>query len=264
MSVRAVTRPAGTRRRSRLRWEIGIVLGLSLGASAVYSVVAIIARLTAETPLSKQTATLNPSQSTREWLDFTYQVLGVVFDLVPVLLVLYLLWMPGRSSFRRLGFDASRPGKDLAAAGGLLLLIGIPGIGLYLAGRALGLTVAVVAAPPHEYWWSIPVLILSALRSALTEELIVVGYLFTRLAELGWSKWRIILSSAVLRGSYHLYQGIGPFVGNVAMGVVFGWCYARWGRTVPLVVTHWMLDIISFVGYPLALAWWPALFAPAS
>ncbi|RNE63822.1 CPBP family intramembrane glutamic endopeptidase [Cryobacterium tepidiphilum] len=264
MSVEASTLPSGIGRRSRAWWEIGIVLGLSLGASAVYSVVAIIARLTAETPLAKQSATLNPSQSPREWLDLTYQLLGVVFDLAPVLLVLYLLWLPGRNAFRRLGFDASRPGKDLATAGGLLLLIGIPGIGLYLAGRALGLTVAVVAAPLPEYWWSIPVLILSALRAALTEELIVVGYLFTRLAELGWPKWRIIVASAVLRGSYHLYQGIGPFVGNVAMGVVFGWCYARWGRTVPLVVTHWMLDIISFVGYPLALAWWPALFAPAS
>jgi len=250
--------------RSRLRWEVAIVLGLSLGASAVYSIVAIIARLTAETPLAQQSATLNPSQSSREWLDLTYQLLGVVFDLVPVLLVLYLLWLPGQNAFRRLGFDATRPGRDLAGAGALLLVIGIPGIGLYLAGRALGVTVAVVAAPPHEYWWSIPVLILSALRAALTEELIVIGYLFTRLAELGWSKWRIILAAAVLRGSYHLYQGIGPFVGNVAMGVVFGWCYARWGRTVPLVITHWMLDIISFVGYPLALAWWPSLFAPAS
>jgi membrane protease YdiL (CAAX protease family) len=264
MSVRAVARPVGTRRRTRLLWEIAIVLGLSLGASAVYAIVALIAMLTEKTPLGDQSTALNPSQSPREWLDLTYQLLGVAFGLVPVLLVLFLLWRPGRSAFARLGFDAERPLWDLRAAGGLLLLIGIPGIGLYLAGRALGITVGVIASPPHEYWWSIPVLILAALRAALTEELIVVGYLFTRLAELGWSKWRIILSSAVLRGSYHLYQGIGPFIGNAAMGVVFGWCYARWGRTVPLVVTHWMLDIISFVGYPLALASWPALFAPAS
>jgi len=116
-----------------------------------------------------------------------------------------------------------------------------------------------VPAPIDTFWWTIPILVLSALRAALLEEIIVVGYLFTRLRQLGWSRWSIIVSSAVLRGSYHLYQGIGPFFGNVAMGIVFGWCYDRWGRTMPLVVTHWLLDILSFVGYPLALLWFPTL-----
>jgi uncharacterized protein len=254
----------GRAARTRAWWEITIVLGLSLGASAVYSIVSIIARLTAGTPLSNQSATLNASQSSREWLDFSYQFLGIFFELFAVALVIFLLWQPGRSAFTRLGFDFTRPRRDVLGGIGLLLVIGIPGLGLYLAGRALGLTVAVVASPLDSHWWTIPILVLSALRSALSEELIVVGYLFTRLGELGWSKWRIILSAAVLRGSYHLYQGIGPFFGNVAMGVVFGWCYTRWGRTAPLVVAHWILDIVSFVGYPLALAWWPSLLAPAS
>ncbi|MFC5929517.1 CPBP family intramembrane glutamic endopeptidase [Cryobacterium melibiosiphilum] len=245
-------------------WEVGIVLGLSLGASAVYSIVSIIARLTDVTPLADQSATLNGSQSPREWLDFTYQFLGIVFGVFAVALVLFLLWRPGQSAFRRIGFDFTRPGKDVLGGVGLLLLIGIPGLGLYLAGRAFGFTVAVVPSPIDAFWWTIPILVLAALRAALLEEIIVVGYLFTRLRELGWSRWAIILSSATLRGSYHLYQGIGPFFGNVVMGVVFGWCYERWGRTMPLVVTHWLLDILSFVGYPLALAWFPGLLAPAS
>lgn len=249
--------------RTRLWWEIAIVLGLSLGASAVYSIVAILARLTENTPLSQQSATLNGSQSPREWLDLTYQFLEIFFGLFVVALVLYLLWRPGQSAFARLGADFTRPGRDVLDGVGLLLAIGIPGLGLYLAGRALGITVAVVASPLETYWWTIPILVLSALRSALSEEIIVVGYLFTRLGELGWPRWQIILSSAVLRGSYHLYQGIGPFVGNAVMGVVFGWCYARWGRTAPLILAHWILDIVSFVGYPLAVAWWPHLLAPA-
>ena len=250
--------------RTRLRWEIVIVLGLSLGASAVYSVVSIISRLTAEVALSDQSATINGSQSTREWLDFTYQFLGIVFALFPVALVLYLLWQPGRSSFRLLGVDFTEPKRDLLRGGALLLIIGIPGLGLYLAGRALGFTVAVVPSPLDTFWWTVPILIFSAIRSALSEELIVVGYLFTRLRELGWNTWTIIISAALLRGSYHLYQGIGPFVGNVLMGVVFGWCYLRWGRVMPLVIAHWVLDIVSFVGYPLAVLWWPALLTPTT
>ena len=248
--------------RRRVWAEIGIVLGLSLGASAIYSIVAILNRLTQDVPISKQTATLNESLSPRPIFDLVYQLLGIAFDLVPVLLVLYLLWQPGRSAFRRLGFDASRPARDLGA--GLLLTasIGIPGIGLYLVGRAIGITPGIVTSGLGEYWWTIPVLILSALRSALQEELIVVGYLFTRLREAGYGRWPVILGSAALRGSYHLYQGVGSFAGNFVMGVVFGWVYEKWGRTTPLVIAHWILDIASFVGYALVVAWFPALFAP--
>ena len=45
------------------------------------------------------------------------------------------------------------------------------------------------------------------------------------------------------------------------MGIVFGWAYQRWGRVMPLVIAHTLIDVIAFVGYPLAAAWWPGLFA---
>lgn len=246
--------------RSRLWWEVAIVLGLSLGQSAVYSVISIVAALTAPVALGDQTTALNPAQSTREWLDFTYQLAGILFALVPVALALWLLWEPSVSAFRRIGFDLRRPGRD--AAGGVLLLavIGIPGIALYAVGRLLGITVEVQAAPLDGYWWTIPMLVLSALRSAAEEEVIVVGYLFDRLRRIGWHDWWIIAASALLRGTYHLYQGFGSFIGNAVMGVVFGWCYKRWGRVMPLVAAHLLLDVISFVGYPLAKAWWPGVF----
>jgi membrane protease YdiL (CAAX protease family) len=108
------------------------------------------------------------------------------------------------------------------------------------------------------------VLVLSALKAALGEELIVVAYLFDRLRRLGVGPITIVISSALLRGSYHLYQGFGGFLGNVVMGLVFGWVYTRWRRSLPLVIAHWVLDIVSFVGYPLAAALWPAFFAAAT
>ncbi|MCD1571912.1 CPBP family intramembrane glutamic endopeptidase [Agromyces mediolanus] len=245
----------------RMRVELAIVLGLSLGASAVYSIVSIVARVTDTTPLSEQSAAINQSRSSREWLDFTYQFLDVFFGLFVVALALYLLWRPGRSPFRRIGFDFTRPGRDAASGLALVAAIGIPGLALYAAGRAMGITVAVVPAPLDTHWWTVPILVLAAMKAALTEEIIVVGYLFTRLRELGVGPWATIVSSALLRGTYHLYQGFGPFAGNVAMGLVFGWCYVRWGRTMPLVIAHWVLDMAAFIGYPLALAWWPGLFA---
>lgn len=236
------------------------MLGLSLGQSAVYSVVALANRLTQEVPLAQQTATLNPSRSEREIFDLIYQLLSIGFALVPVLLVCFLLWSPRRPHLSRLGIDGSRPGRDVLWGVGLALAIGIPGIGVYLGGRALGLAVAVNPAGLDAYWWTVPVLLLSALRAALQEEVIVLGYLFARLGDLAWGRWTIILSAAVLRGSYHLYQGVGAFVGNVAMGVLFGWIYSRTKRVLPFVIAHLVIDAAIFVGYPWAAATFPHLF----
>ena len=120
-----------------------------------------------------------------------------------------------------------------------------------------------VASPLDAAWWTVPLLLLAAVRAGLTEEVIFIAYLFDRLRRLGWSWWAIILSTAALRGAYHAYQGVGAIVGNFVMGVVFGWCYRRWGRVMPLVIAHTLLDIVAFVGYPLAAALWPGVFAPA-
>ncbi|WP_188508733.1 CPBP family intramembrane glutamic endopeptidase [Conyzicola nivalis] len=214
--------------------------------------------------LADQTATLNTSLSERPAFDLIYQVLAVVFDLVPVALVVFLLWQSGRPHLGRLGIDSTRVRRDGLAGLGLAAAIGIPGIAVYLGGRALGISVDVVPTALDAYWWTVPVLLLSALRAALTEEVIVVGYLYARLGDLGWGRWKIIIGTALLRGSYHLYQGFGAFIGNFAMGIAFGWLYTRYGRLLPLVVAHFLLDAAVFVGYPWAAATFPALFGPSS
>ena len=252
------TLPVGGRRRIRI--EILIVLGLSLGASAVYSVVAIVNRLSQQKALSQQTATLNGSLSPRPVFDLIYQLLGIFFDLVPVALVAFLLWQVAKPHLGRLGIDGRQPWRDAASGVSLAILIGVPGILLYLAGRELGITVHVVPTALSAYWWTVPVLVLSAVRAGLTEEVIVIGYLFARLSEVGWGKWQIILASAILRGSYHLYQGFGAFAGNLAMGLLFGWLYTRYGRVLPFVVAHFVIDTATFVGYPWAASAFPGLF----
>ncbi|NNC11219.1 CPBP family intramembrane metalloprotease [Planctomonas sp. JC2975] len=246
--------------RTKLWWEVAIVLGLSLGQSAVYSILTIVQRLAAPTPLKDQSAEVNQSQSPTPWLDFTYQALDIVFALMAVALVIYLLWRPQQTGFRRIGLDWSRPWRDLGSGALLFAVIGVPGLGFYALSRVFGITVSVGTWPDPSYWWTAGMLLLSAVRAALQEEVIMIGYLFARLKQLGWNSWWVIIASALVRGSYHLYQGIGPFFGNAVMGVVFGWCYRRWGRTAPLVVAHSLLDIVSFIGYPIAVALWPGVF----
>lgn len=249
--------------RARLWWEIGIVLAITVGQSALYSVLSLVRASLRTTPIGQQQTQLNPNRDAEILWNVLYQFLGIVFGLALVAMVVYLMWEPGQNALRRIGLDFSRFGGDFGRGILLAAVIGIPGLGLYAISRLLGLNVAVVASPLDAAWWTVPLLLLAAVRAGLTEEVIFIAYLFDRLRRLGWSWWAIILSTAALRGAYHAYQGVGAIVGNVVMGVVFGWCYKRWGRVMPLVIAHTLLDIVAFVGYPLAAALWPGVFAPA-
>lgn len=231
--------------------EIWIVLGLSLGASGVYALVSLIRKATLPGGIGEQTATLNSTQDNREVFDFVYQVLGIGFALVPVALVLYLLSLdPVREPVtRRLGLDRSRWRFDAVSGFGLFALIGIPGLAFYFVGRAFGITAEIIPTPDIEHWWTIPVLILAAVQNAVLEEVVVIGYLMTRLRQMSWGVPATIVAAAALRGSYHLYQGVGPGLGNFVMGLVFGYWFHRTRRVMPLVVAHTLLDVVAFVGY---------------
>ena len=235
--------------RRLVKVEIALVLLLSLGQSAVYAIVSLTAKLTAGKPLSQQAAVLNASQSPRPYLDLTYQLLGIFFALIPVALALYLLIRDHYDPWRGLGLTAERPGFDLGWGALLAAGIGLPGLLLVYVAKVLGLNAQIVPAALQPVWWAIPVLILSALQNAILEEVIVVGYLITRLRQLSLSPVALIAFSAVLRGSYHLYQGFGAFVGNAVMGVVFALFFLRTKRVMPLIVAHSLLDIVAFVGY---------------
>lgn len=245
--------------RRRLLSEIGIVLGLSLGMSALYSIVSISVRLSREQALSEQTTTINRSLSEFQWADVAYQLLGIASSLVPVALVVFLLWQSTQPRLGALGLDATMLGKDSLTGFGLAALIGIPGLGLYLLGRELDLTVTVVPTALNEYWWTVPMLIALALRAGILEEVIAVGYLFNRLRALGVSVGGIIVIQSLLRATYHLYQGFGAFVGNFVMGLVFGYFFAKTGRLAPLIVAHTLIDIVAFVGYPLGVILMPGI-----
>jgi uncharacterized protein len=255
--------PVSREVRPRLIWEVCLVLAVTVGQSALYSVLSLIRASLRTTPISDQETQLNPTVDAEAVWNVVYQFLGIFFSLALVGLVVYLLWEPGQNALRRIGLDFRRFGSDLGRGVLLVLVIGIPGLALYVVGRMLGITVTVVASPLDAAWYTVPLLVLSALRAGLTEEIIFIGYLFDRLRRLGWGWWTIILATAALRGAYHAYQGVGAIAGNFAMGVVFGWCYRRWGRIMPLVIAHTLIDTFAFVGYPLAVAWFPGVFAPA-
>lgn len=232
--------------------ETWLVLGVSLGASAIWSALSLIRKLTAQVSLSQQTTAMNSSVTPdRPWLDLAYQLVGIALALVPVALALHLLSRDEVRARFTIGWDWTQPARDLLRGLGLAALVGIPGLALYAVARALDLNTTIAAANLGGAWWTVPVLVLAAAQNAILEEVVMIGYLFTRWSQAGWSTTRIMVSSALIRGSYHLYQGFGGFVGNVIMGLLFGWIYTRTKRVGPLVVAHTILDVVAFVGYTL-------------
>ncbi|WP_234018554.1 MULTISPECIES: CPBP family intramembrane glutamic endopeptidase [unclassified Streptomyces] len=234
-----------------LRSETLLVLALSLGASALSALISFVGSLTKPGGLKDQAATLVGSQAPgRPWLDLSWQLFGVATALVPVALVAHLLAREG-TGMPVIGFDLRRPRTDLLRGAALAAAIGGTGLLFYLGARASGFNLTVVPESLPDVWWKIPVLIASAIQNAVLEEVVVVGYLLRRLGQLGWTPVGALVASSVLRGSYHLYQGIGGLIGNMAMGVVFVLLYRRWGRVGPLVAAHGLIDIVAFVGYAL-------------
>ena len=244
-----------------LRWEIVAVFAVSLGASGIYALVQYIGSLTAQQAISKQAVVVHGTLAPgRPLLDLFLQLTNITLSLAPVLLVLYLLARGGEGP-KTIGLDASQPGQDAAWGALLAAVIGGAGLGLYLIAFHAGVELNVVAENLPDVWWRFPVLVLSAAQNGIYEEVIVVGYLLSRLDKLGVKPGWAIAISATIRGSYHLYQGIGAFFGNAAMGVIFALFYRRYGRVTPLIIAHTLIDAVTFVGYALLaghVSWLPA------
>jgi membrane protease YdiL (CAAX protease family) len=241
--------------------EVVVVFAVSLGASGLFALIRFLGDLAEKTPLSEQKAVVVGSFAPDQpWLDLSLQLAAILTSLAPVALVVYLLYRSGESLIS-IGVDLSRFGRDFGWGCVLAAAIGGSGLVLYLAAHAAGVNLTVVAADLPDVWWRIPIEILSAVQNGLLEEVLVVGYLLHRLDQMGCAPRTALATSAVLRGSYHLYQGLGGFFGNAVMGVIFGWLYQRWHRTTPLVVAHSIIDAVAFVGYTLLVGhvgWLPS------
>ncbi len=218
--------------------EILVVLAVSVLASAASAILSLF-----EAPI-KGTVVAAASQNPL----FARQLLDFVFGLAPVALVIHLLHRDG-ATVGSIGFRWDDGRRDIARGLALFAVVGLAGLGIYLAAVCLGVNRFVVPAPPPGHWWTYPAVVMNASGAAFLEEVVVLAYLITRLRQLAWSPLAIILASALLRASYHLYQGWGGFLGNLLMGALFAVLFLKWRRAWPFVITHFLLDAAAAVGW---------------
>ncbi|GAD84968.1 CPBP family intramembrane glutamic endopeptidase [Nocardia asteroides] len=247
MRVEPPDTPLSERERFGLRVEIVIVLLVTFGLSGISAALSLLDSALSPGGVGGRTVALNASRSDNSLLDMLFQLVGITRLLAWAALGLYLLWRSGIGP-RLIGL--ARIGRtDVLAGLVLAAVIGLPGLALYLAAHAFGVSVTIVPSSLTEHWWRLPVLILSACANSVAEEVLVVGYLITRLRRLGWSENGSLAASALLRGSYHLYQGLGGGLGNIVMGVIFARYWQRTNRLWPLILAHATIDAVAYLGY---------------
>jgi membrane protease YdiL (CAAX protease family) len=245
--------PDATPVRQRHGLELLAVLGVSFGMSGIYALLSFVRSQVvinqgagfsgvATAPIESGTKTAY------QWLDVLDHLADILHGILPAFLALVLLARSPAGRGLGIGFDRLR-GRELAQGAGFALLIGVPGLALVYVARKLGLNAELVVVSFPQVWYRIPVLVLDAFQDGAAEEIIVCAYVLTRLRQMGWTNSRALAAESVLRGSYHLYQGYGGFVGNAVMGVVFGWWFQRTRRVWPLVIAHFLIDAASFIGY---------------
>ena len=211
--------------------EVLVVLTVTLGLSALRSALSLIDALLQPVPLNEQQVALNapaaqaePRRPRRSSSPRVLQLVGWgALGGVPA--------AAGRVRAARRRAGRRRPGRDALGAAGLAALIGIPGLGLYLVAHALGVSVTIAPTTLDDTWWRLPVLIASAAGERLGRggghDRLPAHPAAAARAGRRTGRW---LAAAVLRGSYHLYQGLGGFVGNLVMGLVFGRVWQRTNR----------------------------------
>lgn len=254
--VEVITDP---RERRLAGAEVVVVLLVTIGLSGMRSGLSLIDALLQPVPLAQQQVSLNAPASDLGLLDLVAQLLRSLQLFAWGALGLYLLVRAG-FALRTIGLDRARPLRDVLGSTGLAALIGIPGLGLYFTARALGVSVTIAPTTLDATWWQFPALVISALANSWAEEIVGVAYLLTRLRQLGWGENTALLLHALVRGCYHLYQGLGGFIGNIVMGLVYGRVWQRTHRIWALVGAHALIDVVAFVGYALLagrVSWLP-------
>lgn len=112
--------------------------------------------------------------------------------------------------------------------------------------------------PMWVLWWGLLVLPVTV---GIMEEFLYRGYLQPRLIALTGRTWVGVLLTAFFFGLQHLVlplydvqTSLSRFVGTFLIGLLFGALYQRQQRLLPLIIAHWLIDVIGLGLLPLLAA----------
>jgi membrane protease YdiL (CAAX protease family) len=172
-------------------------------------------------------------------------ILGYLPVASTVPLGLYLLARTGQDR-RTLGLALPRFKDDILVGLGIGIVaflcevaLLIPFASVIADHKSLFVDVSVHAVPKYYLIWGIAI---SAV-TAVTEEVMVNGYLITRLGQLGWTPRASLTLSLILRTSYHVYYGFG-FLLTVPLGFIVTRSFQKRHKLTRPIVAHFLFDAV--------------------
>jgi membrane protease YdiL (CAAX protease family) len=174
-------------------------------------------------------------------------ILGYIPVGAVVPIALYLLWRTGQDR-QTLGLGVPSftqdviPGLGIGAMAYVCEVILLAPFAVFLAKHSsLVVNVSTQSVPKYYLIYGIAI---SAVTS-ITEEVLVNGYLITRLNQLGWSPRSALILSLILRTSYHIYYGLG-FLLTVPFGYFVTRSFQKHHKLNRPIVAHFLYDSILF------------------
>jgi membrane protease YdiL (CAAX protease family) len=95
----------------------------------------------------------------------------------------------------------------------------------------------------HVTGWGFSLMLLALVANSFAEEVVMRSFLIRRFGQLFGKPLPAVLLSALLFGSYHVYQGGAPACGVMSIGLLFGAVFAYQGRLAPLVIAHTLINV---------------------
>jgi membrane protease YdiL (CAAX protease family) len=171
---------------------------------------------------------------------FVYYHFGEILrGLSIILLIVLIIWLKNEP-WRELGLLSPGWIRDILFGLTLLLIQAVLWLPLEILLKQLGVPTLSDSQSPFlkpSTTWEVPWLLVSAIVTGLAEELLIRGYLISRLARL-LGRWETILVSSFIFSLWHVSQGIVGVSHTFLWGVIFGISFTKNYRLWPLVVAH--------------------------
>jgi len=174
-----------------------------------------------------------------------FGLIDLAFAWGPVLLLAYLLSRRGEG-LAAIGLDRFRASD---AAMGVVLWVA-SWVLVYVVGSLLsGLGSNNVDFLPESLplWFRVVDALVIAVTAGVTEEVVVRGYAQTRLEQLRAPAAVVIGLPTGLWGLLHLYQGVGPALTILCLGLAYAIWFHATRRLWPLIIAHVMFDLTQLV-----------------
>jgi len=227
--------------RRSLVWETRFVL-LAFLIPGVSSAVVLLVRHIQGVPDIRQFTTTVPGHP------LSNLILGILSYLAVAAMVPLVLLLLTRTGQRpsSLGLGWPRFGADIWPAIGLVALsylaeyvLLIPFV-FFIKDHSKIINTTVLGHVPAYY---VIYALTTSATTAIAEEMIVNGYLITRLEQFGWTPQRALILSLTLRTSYHIYYGVG-FLLTIPFGYFVTRSFQKHHRLNRSITAHFIYDAI--------------------